>query len=59
MSQPPTELTDLHRPPDRFRHHVLVLPIIALALFVRLSTLDAASLWCDEIGQVTSYYFDS
>jgi len=36
-----------------------LLAIIALALFVRLSTLDAASLWCDEIGQVTSYYFDS
>ncbi len=36
-----------------------LLAIIALALSVRLSTLDAASLWCDEIGQVTSYYFDS
>ncbi|MCZ6655633.1 MAG: glycosyltransferase family 39 protein [Planctomycetota bacterium] len=59
MSEPPTELESLHHPPDRFRHYLLVLPIIALALFVRLSTLDAASLWCDEIGQVTSYYFDS
>ena len=36
-----------------------LLAIIALARFVRLSTRGAASLWCDEIGQVTSYYFDS
>ena len=32
MSEPPTELESLHHPPDRFRHYLLVLPIIALAL---------------------------
>lgn len=36
-----------------------VLPVVALALYVRLATLDSASLWCDEIGQIQSYYFDS
>ncbi len=41
------------------REWLWVLPVVALALFVRLSGLDKVSLWCDEIRQVTYYYDDN
>ncbi len=38
--------------------YFIILPVVLLALWVRLRTLDSASLWCDEIGQVAGYFFD-
>ena len=54
-----TTLPALPDPPNKLVDWLAVLPVVALALLARLSTLDSASLWCDEIAQVHSYYFDN
>ena len=58
MITPPSGENKWNTYQGRATECVIILPVVLLALWVRLRTLDSASLWCDEIGQVAGYYFD-
>jgi 4-amino-4-deoxy-L-arabinose transferase-like glycosyltransferase len=58
MITPMNDTTRCNTRQSRAADCVIILAVLLLALWVRLRTLDSASLWCDEIGQVAGYFFD-